>query len=189
MNKGAMISIKALVILLASFSTQVPASVGTLNDSLTGFASHSYLNGSLKLSSSQRKELDCLTKVIWFEARGESKHGKILVANVVQNRMNFGKPFATTVCGVVYQRNQFAWTRDKKKRNTNFKNIAQINLKTEGQQVMDTLNVAFAMLLMEPKSKTKATHFCSIGERCQFGNVKRLGKVGNHTFFEYLGNS
>ena len=107
-----MISIKALVILLASFSTQVPASVGTLNDSLTDFASHSYLNGSLKLSSSQRKELDCYTKVIWFEARGESKRGKILVANIVRNRMNLGKPFATTVCDVVYQRNQFAWTRD-----------------------------------------------------------------------------
>ena len=185
-----MISIKALAFVLTAFvSYQAPASVGAYDNPLITFASQSYLNGNLKLSSSQRKELDCYAKVIWFEARGESKRGKILVANVVRNRMNFGKPFATTVCDVVYQRNQFAWTRDKKKRNTNFKNIAQINLKTEGQQVMDTLNVAFAMLLMEPKSKTKATHFCSIGERCQFGNVKRLGKVGNHTFFEYLGNS
>ena len=184
-----MLSFKVLAVLTALVHINAPASVGAVNSAITDFASHSYLNGSLKLSSSQRKELDCLTKVIWFEARGESKHGKILVANVVRNRMNFGKPFATTVCDVVYQRNQFAWTRDKKKRNTNFKNIARINMKTEEQQVMDTLNVAFAMLLMEPKSKTQATHFCSIGERCQFGNAKRLGKVGNHTFFEYLGNS
>ena len=112
-----------------------------------------------------------------------------MVANVVRNRTQYGKPFATTVCDVVYQRNQFAWTRDKKKRNANFKNIARISMKTEEQQVMDTLNVAFAMLLTEPKSKTAATHFCSIGEKCKFGNVKRLGEVGNHTFFEYLGNS
>ena len=184
-----MISVKALVFLLASFSAQVPASVGTLNDSLTDFASHSYLNGSLKLSSSQRKELDCLTKVIWFEARGESKHGKILVANVVQNRMNFGKPFATTVCGVVYQKNQFAWTRDSKKKQAKFKNLAKIHMKNEEYAVMETVSVAIQTVIFNPPKITNATHFCSIGEKCNFKNVKKLGKIGNHTMFEYLGNA
>ena len=183
-----MISIKALVILLASFSTQVPASVGTLNDSLTDFASHSYLNGSLKLSSSQRKELECYTKVIWYEARGEDKHGKILVANVVRNRTEFGKPFANTVCDVVYQRNQFAWTRDSKKKHISFKTVARKHSKLEEKQVVDALSVAFAMVVFNPPSITKATHFCSVGEKCNFKNVKRLGKYGNHTLFEYLGN-
>lgn len=180
--------LKALVILAASLSS-VPASAGALNTSLTDFASHSYLNGSLKLSSSQRKELDCLTKVIWYEARGESKRGKILVANVVQNRTQFGKPFATTVCDVVYQRNQFAWTRDKSKRNVRFVDVARKHLKTEQKQVMDTISIALGTILFEPPVETKATHFCSKGEKCNFGNVKRLGKVGNHTFYKYLGNS
>ena len=184
-----MISIKALVILLASFSTQVPASVGTLNDSLTDFASHSYLNGSLKLSSSQQKELDCLTKVIWFEARGESKHGKMMVANVVQNRTQFGKPFATTVCDVVYQKNQFAWTRDSKKKQAKFKNLAKIHMKNEEYAVMETVSVAIQTVIFNPPKITNATHFCSIGEKCNFKNVKKLGKIGNHTMFEYLGNA
>ena len=184
-----MISIKALVILLASFSTQVPASVGTLNDSLTDFASHSYLNGSLKLSSTQRKELECLTKVIWFEARGESKRGKMMVANVVQNRTQFGKPFATTVCDVVYQKNQFAWTKDSKKKHAKFKNLAKLHMKNEEKAVMDTVSVAIQTVIFNPPKITNATHFCSIGEKCNFKNVKKLGKIGNHTMFEYLGNA
>ena len=182
-----MLTLKALVILAASFTA--PVSAGVVNSSLTNFASHSYLNGSLKLSSSQRKELDCLTKVIWFEARGESKRGKIMVANVVQNRESYGKLFANTVCDVVYQRNQFAWTRDLKKKQVRFKDVAHKHMKTEQKQVMDTLNIAFNIMLFNPPVITKATHFCSKGEKCNFGNVKKLGKEGNHTFFEYLGNS
>ena len=183
-----MILAKALALSFALFST-APASAGALNISLTEFASHSYLNGSLKLSSSQRKELDCLTKVIWFEARGESKRGKIMIANVVQNRESYGKPFANTVCGVVYQRNQFAWTRDLKKKQVRFKDVAHKHMKTEQKQVMDTLNIALNIMLFNPPVITKATHFCSKGEKCNFGNVKKLGKEGNHTLFEYLGNS
>lgn len=185
-----MVTIKALAfVLTALVSYQAPASVGAYDNPLVTFASQSYLNGSLKLSSSQQKELDCYAKVTWYEARGESKRGKILVANVVRNRTNYGKPFATTVCDVVYQRNQFAWTRDSKKKHTSFKKIAKKHMDVEERQVVDTLNVAFTMMLMNPPAATKATHFCSVGEKCNFKNVKRLGKVGNHTFFEYLGNS
>ena len=184
-----MISVKALVILAALFSTNVPASVGTLNSSLTDFASHSYLNGSLKLSSTQQKELDCLTKVIWFEARGESKRGKMMVANVVQNRTQFGKPFATTVCDVVYQRNQFAWTRDSKKKHAQFKNIAKKHWKTEQQQIIDTVDVAMQVVLFDAKVKTDATHFCTASEKCNFKNVVKLGRVGGHKFYKYKGNS
>lgn len=184
-----MITVKALAfVLVGLMSTPAPASAGAFDNPLITFASQSYLNGSLKLTSSQQKELDCYAKVTWYEARGESKRGKILVANVVRNRMNYGKPLATTVCDVVYQRNQFAWTRDSKKKHSSFKSVAKKHMKNEEKQVIDTLNVAFTMMLMNPKSITPATHFCSVGERCNFKNVKKLGKVGNHTLFEYKGN-
>lgn len=183
-----MISFKVLALLMA-LSGNALASAGALPSQMLEFASHSYLDGNLKLSSSQQKELDCLTKVIWFEARGESKRGKIMVANVVQNRATYGKPFANTVCDVVYQRNQFAWTRDKKKKQARFKDIAHKHWKTDQKQILDTVEIALSIVLFEPAVKTQATHFCSIGERCRFGNVERLGKVGNHTFFKYLGNS
>lgn len=183
-----MVTFQALAFLLSIVST-TPASAGVLERPIVELASHSYLNGNLELSSSQRKELDCLTKVIWFEARGESKRGKILVANVVQNRTTYGKPFATTVCDVVYQRNQFAWTRDSKKKHISFKTVAKKHMKNEKNAVMDTLNIAFMQMLFDKPVITSATHFCSVGERCRFGNVKKLGKVGNHTFFKYLGNT
>lgn len=183
-----MLSFKVLALLTALVHINAPASVGAVNTAITDFASQSYLNGSLKLSSSQRKELECYTKVIWYEARGEDKHGKILVANVVRNRTEFGKPFANTVCNVVYQRNQFAWTREAKKKNAQWKHVAKINYATEQQQVLDTINVAISFVLFNQPSVTKATHFCTASEKCNFKNVKGLGRYGGHKFYEYLGN-
>lgn len=182
-----MLSFKVLALLTALVHINAPASVGVVNSAITDFASHSYLNGSLKLSSSQRKELECYTKVIWYEARGEDKHGKILVANVVRNRTEFGKPFANTVCNVVYQRNQFAWTQEAKKKNAKWKHVAKANYATE-QQVLDTINVAISFVLFNQPSVTKATHFCTASEKCNFKNVKGLGRYGGHKFYEYLGN-
>lgn len=185
-----MVTLKALVFITASLlSNNALASAGAFEQHAVQFASQSYLDGNLKLNSSQRKELECLTKVVWFEARGESKRGKIVVANVVQNRMQYGKPFATTVCGVVYQRNQFAWTNNKKKRSSNFRSIAKKHMKTEGKQVLDTVSVAIEAVIFNKPVITDATHFCSIGEKCGFGRVEKVGKVGNHTLFKYLGNS
>lgn len=178
---------KVLVILLAGLFNQTAlASSGAVEHPLLEFASQSYLDGNLKLSSSQRSEVECLTKVVWYEARGESLAGKKMVANVVRNRMQYGKPFATTLCKVVYQPNQFAWTRDKKKKNSNFRTIARLHSGTEKQAVLDTVKVALDAVVLQSNYKTKATHFCSIGEKCNFKGVQKLGKVGNHTFFKYV---
>ncbi len=50
-----------------------------------------------------RGDVDCLTRVVYFEARGESQAGQAAVAQVVINRTRQGG-FPKTVCGVVYQR-------------------------------------------------------------------------------------
>ena len=62
------------------------------------------------------KQLDCLTKNIYWEAASEPFEGKVGVAQVTMNRLESGR-FADTVCGVVYQKNvvyqkvicQFSW--------------------------------------------------------------------------------
>jgi spore germination cell wall hydrolase CwlJ-like protein len=60
------------------------------------------------------KELYCLTKNIYHEARGESQLGKIAVAQVTMNRANHKTKWPSTVCDVVYQQvkgiPQFSWT-------------------------------------------------------------------------------
>lgn len=184
-----MIISKVIALSLASvLNFNASASVGALQNKVVQVASSAYLNGNLSLTQKQQQEMECLTKVVWYEARGESKTGKTMVANVVRNRTEYGKPFATTICKVVYQPNQFAWTRNSGKKNTTFRQIIKRHGETEKQAVLDTLEVSIHAVLFPSSRKTTATHFCSIGEKCKFQRVVKLGRVERHTFFKYLGN-
>jgi spore germination cell wall hydrolase CwlJ-like protein len=69
---------------------------------------------SAQASDSQhtRNELNCLSRAVYWEARGEGERGMRAVAHVVMNRKNNPR-FPSNVCGVVYQRRgnvcQFSW--------------------------------------------------------------------------------
>ena len=62
------------------------------------------------------RQLECLTKNIYWEAAKEPFEGKVAVAQVTLNRVEAGK-WADSICGVVYQKNvvyqkvicQFSW--------------------------------------------------------------------------------
>ena len=62
------------------------------------------------------RQLDCLTRNIYWEAASEPFEGKVAVAQVTMNRLESGH-FGADVCGVVYQKNviyqklicQFSW--------------------------------------------------------------------------------
>ena len=62
------------------------------------------------------KQLECLTRNIYWEAASEPFEGKVAVAQVTMNRVASGR-FADSVCGVVHQKNviyekvicQFSW--------------------------------------------------------------------------------
>ena len=59
------------------------------------------------ISAAQRtKELDCLTRNIYWEAASEPFEGKVAVAQVTMNRVQDGR-FGDSVCGVIYQKNVF----------------------------------------------------------------------------------
>lgn len=66
------------------------------------------------------KDVVCLAKVIYYEARDEKLPGKLAVANVTLNRLN-DPEFKTTICDVVYQRSktvcQYSWTCWEKGKN------------------------------------------------------------------------
>jgi spore germination cell wall hydrolase CwlJ-like protein len=67
-------------------------------------------------ASEKIRQLDCLTRNIYWEAASEPFEGRVAVAQVTLNRVESGK-FADTICGVVYQKNviyekvicQFSW--------------------------------------------------------------------------------
>lgn len=57
------------------------------------------------------EELHCLTQNIYFEARGESALGQEFIAWTTINRL-YDERWPDTICGVVWDKNQFSWTHD-----------------------------------------------------------------------------
>ena len=57
-------------------------------------------------AADRTKQLECLTRNIYWEAAGEPFEGKVAVAQVTMNRVVSGK-FGSGVSGVVYQKNVF----------------------------------------------------------------------------------
>ena len=74
------------------------------------------LGANYVTAAEKTKQLECLTKNIYWEAASEPFEGKVGVAQVTMNRVESGK-FASSVCGVVHQKNivyekvicQFSW--------------------------------------------------------------------------------
>lgn len=71
------------------------------------------LSGNPSQASTFSKEVECLAKNIYFEARGEPVKGQIAVALVTLNRVK-DKRFPKTICEVIYDGCQFSWICDNK---------------------------------------------------------------------------
>lgn len=54
------------------------------------------------------KEYDILCRIVEAEAGDQDVYGRILVANVVLNRVNYTKEFANDIEGVVFEKGQFS---------------------------------------------------------------------------------
>lgn len=120
------------------------------------------------------KDLYCLTKNIYHEARGESYLGKIAVAQVTMNRVNSGQRWPDTICEVVYQQvkgtPQFSWTTKNLK-------VADSKSWEEAKQV------AYGVLSGELFIKHfNFTHFHN--KTVEHGQNKKGHRViGNHVFY------
>ena len=55
-------------------------------------------------------EIECLAGAIYFESKSEPLAGQLAVGEVIANRAKSGR-FASTYCGVVFQRGQFSFVR------------------------------------------------------------------------------
>lgn len=116
--------------------------------------------------SSYSSEIDCLAKVIYYEARGESERGKLAVALATLNRVDSPK-FPKTVCQVVYQKNQFSWTK-KQSKSSKWQESREI-----AQKAYDNRDIL---------GNFKATHFHNL--RVSPGwKLKKVAKIGSHIFY------
>jgi spore germination cell wall hydrolase CwlJ-like protein len=131
------------------------------------------------------RDLDCLTQVVYYEARGEGRDGMQAVAQVVLNRVRH-PAFPKTICGVVYQGAarrtgcQFSFTCNGAMRgrvNTAAWNRAK--------------SIASGALSGSVYSGVgNATHFHTTGVAPVWRNsLIRVNQVGSHLFYRFGGRS
>jgi spore germination cell wall hydrolase CwlJ-like protein len=109
--------------------------------------------------------VECLAGAAYKEARGESKIGQIAVMWVILNRVN-SLQFPDSVCGVLYQKGQFPWARQKSKLTSDEEHVILAREVLEGNH---------------PDPTNGALYFQSVKN---FNNKKVKAKIGNHYFFE-----
>lgn len=125
-------------------------------------------------------EWQCLTKALYFEARGETLKGQFAVAEVILNRVESPR-FPDTVCGVVGQGGtkrhacQFSFMCDGKP-----ETISEPNAwKTVGK-------VAHAAMRLDGSLTNGATHYHTTAVRPRWSRVyDRVAKVGDHIFYRH----
>lgn len=130
-----------------------------------------------KVSMSE-SELQCMSRVIYFEARGEGTRGMAAVGYVVLNRMAT-KGFPDTVCGVVYDRNrrgcQFSWVCDGIPDVIHNK-TAYARAKEIARDVMSSREI--------PNPIADSIYFRHHAVRSRYAHRQRLmAQVGSHKFF------
>jgi spore germination cell wall hydrolase CwlJ-like protein len=105
---------------LVGFAAVMFAVVTAVNYKLDALAAENQVARQGFVSVADRtRQLDCLTRNIYWEAASEPFEGKVAVAQVTLNRVESGK-FPKDICGVVYQKNvvydkvicQFSWYCD-----------------------------------------------------------------------------
>ncbi|WP_118858109.1 cell wall hydrolase [Sphingomonas mesophila] len=118
------------------------------------------------------RELECLAVGIYFEAKSESLAGQLAVGHVIADRAASGR-FASSYCGVLFQRGQFSFIRGK-----SWPAVAR-----SGRQWQNA--VAIARIVdqdMHESPVAKALFFHA--KRVSPGwRLKRVGSVGNHVFY------
>ena len=67
---------------------------------------------ALRGSDPGSRELECLAVGIYYESKSEPLAGQLAVGHVIASRAKSGR-FASTYCGVLFQRSQFSFVRGK----------------------------------------------------------------------------
>lgn len=131
-----------------------------------------------------RKELDCLARAVYFEARGEPLKGQALVAEVILNRVA-NPHYPKSACGVVNQ-------------NAGRRNACQFSFACDGRPDTITETKAFriaksiAAIMLNCDSACRAkrgvlersTHYhADRVDPAWADKLRRTGQVGSHIFY------
>jgi len=140
--------------------------------------------GPVSVSTAHRsKQLECLTRNIYWEAAREPFEGKVGVAQVTMNRVEDGR-FGEDVCGVVYAKNvvyqkvicQFSWYCQP------YHQTRPIH-----PALWDESNEVAKKVLLENfrlPSLKEALYFHADYVNPAWPNMQYLGKFGVHKFYK-----
>lgn len=115
------ISVTKGIMLLIGLFLVLSLLVGVTSKKLDQLRSSLIQRDTVVITAAERtKQLECLSRNIYWEAASEPFEGKVAVAQVTMNRVQDGR-FGKDVCGVVYQKNviyekvicQFSWVCEK----------------------------------------------------------------------------
>ena len=125
------------------------------------------------------KQWRCLTKALYFEARGENLIGQVAVAEVILNRVD-SKPYPNSVCGVVHQ-------GERKLNGCQFSFVCDGKAEHIGDRgVFEELGkVAWVMMQGKPRILTgKATHYHNTSVLPRWAKrLVRTARIGDHIFY------
>jgi len=170
------------VVKLVSFFVVVLAVVVVTDDRLQSLKTTIEVARQWFISAADRaKQLDCLTRNIYWEAATEPFEGKVAVAQVTINRVESGR-FAPDICGVVYQKNvvydrvicQFSWFCDG---SSKIRPIYPAHWKEAEEVAKKVLLEGFRL----PSVKNDL-YFHADYVKPQWGKPQ-VGKIGRHIFY------
>ncbi len=118
------------------------------------------------------RQLECLAIGIYFESKSEPLVGQLAVGEVIANRAKSGR-FASTYCGVLFQRGQFSFIRGK----------ALPSVPRASKQWQTAVAVAKIVdrdLHDSSASNALFFHAKRVSPRWR---LKRVASIGNHIFY------
>jgi spore germination cell wall hydrolase CwlJ-like protein len=157
--------------MLTNKQTLVSAIVGIFIALPLGMAERT-LNTTYQTVKATNAEILCLAKNIYYEARGEPVRGKIAVAQVTLNRVTHRTEFQSSICGVVYAKDQFSWTRERHK-------------EPRGEVWREAQALAKAVIIGTVHlPEFRALYFHNLTVSPRWNKTKELvARIGNHIFY------
>lgn len=121
-----------------------------------------------------KNDVECLARNIYWEAGVEDMTGKIAVGNVTVNRVKT-RYWGTHICDVVYAKNQFSWTKVKRRAWIALKGKAWTDSKAAAEAVINGLAVKQLNTALYYHADYVAPNWRD--------HDKRVMKIGRHIFY------
>lgn len=127
---------------------------------------------ALRGSDPGSRDLECLAVGIYYESKSEPLAGQLAVGQVIANRVKSGR-FASTYCGVLFQRSQFSFVRGK----------SYAPVPRASRQWHNAVAVARIVDQKLHNSAVPNALFFHAKRVSPRWRLSRIGSVGNHVFY------